>query len=158
MSVFEEARYQFRLRRLQREKRRLRAFYAAENKALEARWRDAGTAPEKRLQEAQDLTYLELHEVMIVDEKISRLETTYLLEQAERYLLPRPPFKTDTEDASWEQASLSAQYHLKDAALVALRSAIRRERKEREERWKSWIPLLIGFAGTIIGIISVWKK
>ena len=156
--MFEGARYQFRLRRLQKKKRSLRAFYAAKNKALEARWRGADPGPEKRLEELRDLTDLEIHEVLIIDEQISRLQTTYLLEQAERYLLPRPPFKTDTEDAAWARASLSAQYHLKDAAIVELRSAIRRERKEREERWKSWIPLLIGFAGTIIGVMSVWKK
>ena len=155
--MFEGARYQVRLWRLQKEKRRLRASYATENNALEGRWREAGTAPEKRLQELQELTDLEIHQIMAVDEKISRLQTTYLLEQAERYLLPRP-FNIDTEDASWERANISAQYHLKDAALAELRSAVRRERKERGERWKSWIPLLTGLAGAIIGIISVWKK
>src|SRR5262249_47561304 len=112
----------------------------------------------KRLKELQDLTDLEIREVMLVDEQISRLQTTYLLEQAERYLLPQPPFKTDTEDAAWERAILSPQHHLKDIAIAELRAVVRREKKERSERWKSWIPLLTGLAGAIIGLISVLKK
>ena len=64
--------------------RRLRAFYAEQTKALEVRWRADDPGPEKRLKELQDLTDLEIHEVMLVDEQISRLQTTYLLEQAER--------------------------------------------------------------------------
>jgi len=156
--MIDGTRYQFRLWRLQKKKRSLRALYAAHTEALEVRWRADDPGPEKRLKELQDLTDLEIHEVMLVDEQISRLQTTYLLEQAERYLLPRPPFKTDTEDAAWERASLSAQHHLKDIAIAELRAVVRREKKERGERWKSWIPLLTGLAGAIIGLISVLKK
>jgi hypothetical protein len=156
--MIDGTRYQFRLWRLQKKKRSLRALYAAHTEALEVRWRADDPGPEKRLKELQDLTDLEIHEVMLVDEQISRLQTTYLLEQAERYLLPRPPFKTDTEDAAWERANLSLQHHLKDIAIAELRAVVRREKKERGERWKSWIPLLTGLAGAIIGLISVLKK
>ena len=82
--MIDGTRYQFRLWRLQKKKRSLRALYAAHTEALEVRWRADDPGPEKRLKELQDLTDLEIHEVMLVDEQISRLQTTYLLEQAER--------------------------------------------------------------------------
>src|SRR6476659_8718418 len=100
--MFDELRYQFQLWRLQREKRSLRAASDKENKALEARWKRDDPGPEKRLEEVRNLAEVEMHEVLAVDEQIARLQTRYLLEQAERYLLPRPPFRADGEGAAWE--------------------------------------------------------
>jgi hypothetical protein len=76
--VFEGLRYEFALRQLQKEKRRTRAWYAdADSKLLKE---------PKNLEELQNLTDVELHDMQVIRDKISRVQTTFWRDEAERYL------------------------------------------------------------------------
>jgi hypothetical protein len=111
----------------------------------------------KTVEELEKLTHEEIFEVQVIEDKISRLQTTFLRDEAQRYLLPVPEFNT-TDDGAWEQATTAAQYQLKPAALAELRSAIRQEKKERRESWQSSAALAIGLIGALIGLFSAMTK
>ena len=83
----------------------------------------------KNIEELENLTRAELRDIRIIEDKISRLQTTFWQDEAERYLLPMPTFNTVVGGA-WEKAT-NGHYQLKPAAIAELRSAIRREEKER---------------------------
>lgn len=147
--MFEGLRYEFALRQLQKEKRRTRAWYAdADSKLLKE---------PKNLEELQNLTDVELHDMQVIRDKISRVQTTFWRDEAERYLLPMPAFKTDSGD-SWEQAATAIRYQLKPAAIAELRLAIRREKKDRRDGWLPLASLAVGVMGCLVAIIALLAK
>jgi hypothetical protein len=147
--VFNRLRYEIAVRRLQREMRQTQQFYTA--KSAEALKNKLGAM------EMQKLNEEEIFEVQVIHDKIARLQTTYLREEAERYLVPVPPFNHE-KDGDWEFAATAAHYQLKMGPLAELRSAIRKEKKERREAWQSWAALLIGLIGAMIGLVAAFKK
>jgi hypothetical protein len=139
-------RHWWRLNQLQREKRAVRALLGPlVQKAIE----------EKNAQILSELTDKELHDIFAIDEKIAAFQTTFLTDEAQRLGLIVPSF---TDSGLWEKAVTAPTYHLKDEAIVALRSAVRKEKKERREVWQSWVTLTIGVIGALIGFVSVLKK
>jgi hypothetical protein len=147
--LFERIRYEFALWRLQNERRQTLAWYAdADSKSPKE---------PKNLEELQSRTDSELHDIRVIDDNIASLQTTFLREQTQRYLVPMPEFKTDAT-GDWEQAQFASHFQLKPAAIVELRSAIRKEKKERREIWQSWASLAIGVIGAMIGLIAILKK
>lgn len=134
-------RHDFVLWHLQREKRKTRAWHAERQKNPQTKPKD--------VQELQQLTEREMFEVQSIEDQISRLQTTFLIDEAQRYLLPTPPFDTEPE-GSWEQASTAVQYQLKRPVIAALSSAIRKEKKERREGWQAWAALAIRFVGALM--------
>jgi hypothetical protein len=90
--------------------------------------------------------------------KISVLETTYLLRRASREKVPTPD--NDDEEA-WIEAR-GGGYYLSDFAYANLRAAIR---KERNEKWDFRLKVLgllgstsIGAIGALIGLVSALKR
>jgi hypothetical protein len=141
-------RYEFALWSLQAERARTRVFFAEmDRKAVES----------KNVDKIQSANFEEMHEIQVIDDQIARLQTTFLRNEAQRYLLPMPEFNTGP-DGAWEQAFTGAHYQLKAEPLAALRSAIRKEKKERRESWQSSAALLIGVIGSLIGLFSAIKK
>lgn len=90
--------------------------------------------------------------------KISVLETTYLLRRASREKVPTPD---NDDDQAWIEAR-GGGYYLSDFAYSNLRAAIR---KERNEKWDFRLKVLgligstsIGLIGALIGLVSAIKK
>lgn len=98
-----------------------------------------------------------MHDVLEIDDRISRLQTTFLIDEAQRYLLPTPKFSDDHRGA-WERATTAAHYQLKLSAIAELSAAVNRVKKERRDAWQSWVTLLIGVIGALIGLMSILKK
>lgn len=147
--MFARLRYEFALRRLQTEKRRTERFYATKEAEISDK--------KNNLIEMQRLNEEQIYETQVVHDKIARLQTVFLRNEAERYLLPVPEFN-DGDDGAWELAATAAHYQLKPDAIAELRSAIRKEKKERRENWQSWAALAIGFVGAMIGLVAALKK
>ena len=146
--MLKRLKYEWALRRLQREKARTRAFFVEPNRAA---------VESKDIAEIERITTEEIHEMLSIEDKISRLQTTFLIEEAQRLLIPTPAFELD-KDGAWEGAATAPHYQLKREQLAALRSAIRKEKKERREGLQSWAALLIGLVGALIGLFSAMKK
>lgn len=150
--MFARLRYEFELRKLQREKIKNDRFFAA--KQAEARAKKADSIAMQRLDGE------EIFERGTINDKIALLQTEFLRQEAEKYLLPIPSFDADDnkEDTNWQFAPTGPHYQLSESALAELRSAIRKERKERREVWQSWAALVIGIVGALIGLVSALKK
>lgn len=141
-------RHWFRLSRLQKERRALRSSFAPRvQKAIE----------KKDAENLSSLTDDELCKVFTVDEQIARLQTEFLQDEAQRLGVIVPQFDS-SESGLWREALTAPTYHLKNEAIVELRSAIRKEKKERREVWLSWAALTIGVIGALIGLVSALKK
>jgi hypothetical protein len=147
--VFRKLRYNLALRRLQNKKRRTRDGYTDQQ-------RDSKTKP-KSVCEYQELLEREMHDVHVIEDEISRLQTSYLIDEAQRYFLPTPAFSTDA-DGAWEQAATAPHYQLKQTAIEELRLAIGKEKKATRARWQSWIALEIGLVGALVGLVAAFKK
>jgi hypothetical protein len=86
------------------------------------------------------------------------LNTRYLLNEADRYLLPRPSWDDRTQ---WVECKEATGLCLTPGAIKALRSDIRKERAERRQDWQGalvWVSGLTGLVGVMTGLIAVWKK
>jgi hypothetical protein len=147
--MLKHLKYEWALQRLQREKEKTRTFY------LEP-YREARAI--KDVDEMDRLSSEEMHETKSIEDKISQLQTSFLIEEAQRLLIPTPAFDAKEKDGAWEQALTAQHYQLKREPLAALRSAIRKEKKERREGLQSWAALSIGLVGALIGLFSALKK
>ncbi len=98
-----------------------------------------------------------MHDVHVIEDEISQLQTSYLIDEAQRYFLPTPAFSTDV-DGAWEQAATAPHYQLKRAAIEELRLAINKEKKERRACRQAWIALEIGLVGALVGLVAAFKQ
>jgi hypothetical protein len=146
--LFEALTYGYQLRRLQSRKRRTEAIY---RKAIE----DA-RASKQTVEQVRSIDSEEMFETAILDDEIAALQTKFLVKAAERTLLPVPTF--DVDGPEWQEASTTGRWHLSVEARAALRRNLRVESKERWELWYRWIPLVTGLLGTLIGLVSVFKR
>lgn len=144
--------HSLRLRRLQKERRRI-------NKLIDNRLRD-----EKEYKDEDGiisgLTWRDTIEMDKVDEAINLLNSRWIIEQAERYDLPSPYFKQEL-GGDWQEARFSDPLILSRSARLELRSAIRKEQKERRELWQMklvWVTALAGVIGTLTGLISALHR
>jgi hypothetical protein len=110
----------------------------------------------KDIDEIERLDSEEMHETQSIEDKISRLQTSFLIEEAQRLLIPPPAFDTK-EDGAWESAATARHYQLKREHLAELRSASARK-KRTKEGLQSWAALSIGLIGALIGLFSALKK
>lgn len=88
-----------------------------------------------------------------VSDKIQAVRSRYLIEVADRLMLPLPPYQE--EGGAWERTPHSWETVLTDTALADLRNAIRHERSEKLKGMLGWITPLAGLLGTVTGLIAV---
>jgi hypothetical protein len=143
--MFDSVQHYFTLRSLQNQKDRVRAKYKCE---LEQARRD-----KKSKDDLHEIGVEEFLELDLIDDEIAQLQYTFLVRRAEKLLIPIPEFNTDS--AAWRESHVTGQWRLTDDALHSLRMAIRKEQTERREHWQSWLTLIIGLIGALIGLASV---
>jgi hypothetical protein len=106
--------------------------------------------------EIYDLENVANHEDNTYAEEIYRLHTRYLWREANRLIVPTP---ASDDKKAWED--VWGHRHLTHKGINDLRAAIRVEKKLRREQFLMWLPAvvaLIGLAGALTGLISVWLK
>jgi hypothetical protein len=137
---------------LRRLKRRLERAYSKSTKGL--RINKAGG--EKR-DELRKKFWIDLEDI---NGGIAQLESRYLVDAAERVMLPQ------TEESDWtDHAEAAPYFFLKREAMARLRAAIRQERNERFDSGMRWVPPLVslitaiaGLLGILAGVLAVLKK
>jgi hypothetical protein len=143
--MFDSVQHYCRLGSLQNQKDRVRAKYKCE---LEQARRD-----KKSKDELHEIGAEEFAELDLIDDEIAQLQYTFLVRRAENLLIPIPEF--DTDSPSWRESHITGKWRLTNDALHSLRMAIRKEQTERREHWQSWLTLIIGLIGALIGLASV---
>ena len=143
--VAETISHNFELRRLQHQKKKTRKHHT--------KLYDEAQKQKKKRDELEEIIHDEWGEVDFIDDKIAKLQTRYLLQQAEKYLIPKPEF--DTDSGAWEKSRIDSRFHLTPTAMSELKAAVRHERKERREHWQSWLVLIVGLVGALTGLFSV---
>ena len=109
--------YQWNLRKIQRQRvKTLSAYKKARGKAK---------SEGKPQYEIEELVHEELFEIRLIDDEIESLESGYLIERAQKLILPIPEFSDS--DGSWKQSEMNRRYRLSKKAMVDLRSAVRRD-------------------------------
>ena len=140
--------YKYKLWKLQGKKEKTRKFYR--KKIDDAR-------KEKKPQDYIDgFIHEEMHFIDLIDDDITQIQYQLLTRQAERHFIPTP--KEITTDGTWEQSDISGRWRLSEKALSNLKQAIRQEQKHGREHWQSWLMLVIGLIGALIGLLSVLKS
>lgn len=102
------------------------------------------------------------HEQMIAGDMWNDLETIrdevrsrqhgYITKQADRLLLPLPPF--DAESGDWVRSDSDHAWTLSPEVLARLGREVRQERRERLELVFLWPSSVLGLVGGIAGIAS----
>lgn len=137
--------------------RRLQKFKAAEWEKFSRRVaRITETDPRHRYDEESSLhsDYSAISDQY--DDEIQQITSIYFLKQAERLLIPKPPFSTKGPD--WMESQITGLYRLAPDALHELRSRVRIEWKERREVSFMWLAAVTGIIGTLTGLVSVLRS
>lgn len=142
------ATYWWKLRRLQREKGKILAGYKLDKEKAERE--------KKAKKEVEHIEQNAMFESDLMDDEIESLASRYLIQLAQRLLLPIPEYSRDTN--AWKQSRLTGRIRLTRSSMAALRSRIRTERKERRESAMLWIAALTGVLGALTGLLAVWKS
>ena len=137
--------FKHRLWKLQRERNKLQKSHQRATKEAEDKHADWN--------ELQGMAACYFAQLDVIDEAIHRLHHQLIVTQAEKYLIPVPDF--DDNRQAWVYSAETKKVRLRDTELVKLKLAIQREQKHRRDVWQTWLTLLTGFAGALIGLISV---
>ena len=137
--------YKYKLWKLQGEKEKTRKFYRKKM--------DVARKEKKPQDYIDNFIGEEMHDIDCTDDDIAQIQYQLLTRQAERYFIPTP--KVITQDGTWEQSDISGRWRLSENALSNLKQAIRQEQKHGREHWQSWLTLVIGLIGALIGLLSV---
>lgn len=139
--------YQLKLRKLQKQQRKNLESY-------KKRLRDAENAEED--DEKIESIERDFHIDSLVDhESIELLQHKYLMDKAQRYLLPIPKF--DEESGDWEESFSTGMFgwRLSLSAQEKVRLKIDEYEKHRRERIHSWMTALTGIVGACAGLVGV---
>lgn len=97
-----------------------------------------------------------------VEDQIAETTSWYFIQTAEKLYLPTPDY---TDGKIWVRSRRTGASHLTEAAMSALNTAIRNERKERLQLWELRAKIIgaavagaTGFVGVLIGLIAILKK
>lgn len=90
-------------------------------------------------------------------DEIGALQHRYLVEKAQRHLIPLPDFD-GSKDGVWEESRIDGKWRLTRTALTKLRSAIRAEQKETLESWSRGMAIVIPVLSLVTTIIALLKK
>lgn len=105
---------------------------------------------EKEIRVLVDLMY---HECEPIEREIRLLTKRKLLKTAQRLSLHVPPCN---DNEMWEEDY--GEWYLTTKGTYTIRKQIRDERKERRDFWLPWVCALAGLLGTLIGLVSTFKK
>jgi hypothetical protein len=142
--MFEESRFEYKIKRLHRALGRARREHDRDKKAAESR-----RAPNAEIENIS-LHYQDFSEIIWHD--IAKLKTQYLLEQMDGLGIPRPKVKLDGDEPTWEESHRA--YLLTSVTAVKLREEIRKERKERSELPRLWLAIIAPLLSAVTGIIG----
>lgn len=138
----------WKLRKLQRNKRKVLAGFKRDKERAET--------DKKSREEIENIDHLAMSLSDLLDDDIESLASRYLIQSAQRLLLPIPEFSQDSD--AWTRSQHTGRYRLTTSAMATLRSQIRMERKERRESAMLWIAALTGVLGALTGLVAVWKS
>lgn len=146
--MFERWRFEAKLAKFQRAQRSVAARFKLEI--------DAAKKARKSSDEIESIKYQSHFEDMDFDGAIAQLQTFYLIDLAQRHLVPLPA----VED--WENDETSLPYrYLKAEPRARLRAAIRAEQDAiwaRKVRWVPFLTAITGALGATIGVLSFISK
>ena len=149
-SWFDTFRFNSKLRQLRNKKRNVKdEFEEALEKAEQANDRE----------ERAKLVGKWFFDCDCFNDEIFSLQTRYLCELADRYLIPTPKFSEKSN--AWVESKVSGQWYLSPKAIVKLRTEIHDERKRRRDTWMPWVLMTIGLMSAATGLIAVltaWFK
>lgn len=147
-AMIEWAKFRWEQQRIQRSRNRISRTYEKKEKEARAKGGDSDVL--------SSLEYSWDFELKLEDDEMLNLIHRYYRRQADRLMVPVPPFKA--EGGAWEESEKDGSYHLTQEALHDLRSAIRAEKKARREGWMVWLAAFIGLIGALSGLIAIIKK
>ncbi len=142
-----DIKFRIKLSSLQRQKRRTEASY---KKAIEK------ARTEKNDDAEQTEVSSMFAETDLLDEKIRKIWHNYLIENADKLLIPYPKYVEESK--GWVRSEISGDWTLTEEALAKLSGEVRRERRERIEMVFLWPSALVGLLGGVMGIISYFAK
>lgn len=132
--------YKYKLSRLFKERRAIRKKYEP-------------LIQNEHPQDRGDILFEEHTELVFVEDKIHRIVTNRLWEQAKRLMIPIP---SSQDDGMWEPTETEpGSHHLSAKGITTLREAIR---AEKQAHWKFailWIAPVTGLIGACTGLIAV---
>lgn len=107
-------------------------------------------------QDRSGILFEEHSELIFVEDRIHRVVTNQLWEQAKRLMVPIP---SSQDEGMWEPTETQpGSHHLSVKGVAVLREAIR---VEKQARWKFallWMAPLTGLIGACTGLIAVIIK
>ena len=150
--MLEEYFYKSRIKRLQNQKRRVRASFEKGLKNLK-------TDSDDYLQ----LTHQETYEISLIDEDIANLQHERLIEQAETYLISVPQiYFLGNIPQNWiESETFPGTWRLHPTQAAELKEKIREEQQIRWEAWARWLPVtnaLVALGSVTVAILALLHK
>lgn len=138
--MFDEFRYRWKVRKLQRKQAHALMEVATRLKKYSDGNKDQLSYLAEGMKIEQAYTF-----------EIDRLTTEYLTNKAELYMIPVPDLGT-----RWKGLTETPAYaHLTREGMNELRAAIREHEKHERERIGFWITAIVGVLGAAIGVIGV---
>ena len=107
-------------------------------------------------EEEQSIAGSMFHELDMIRDEIRSCQHRYITRQAEKLLIPLPPFDTKSKD--WVQSEFDGRWAFSSKVLAQLGKEVRQERRERLELVFLWPSSLIGLVGGLVGIASIFTK
>jgi hypothetical protein len=147
--VFDGITFAFRLGRLQRSKRQIKAAFAQELKRARSK-----KEPQDKLDQ---ISHNEMFETDYVSDEIAALHSDRLLQQADYLDIPVPDFEPG-DGLTWDRSDMTGRYYLSHDARHKLRSLVDAANKSRREALIWWVPIIFGLIGAITGLASVFKS
>jgi hypothetical protein len=144
--MFQKFQFNRELKRLQKERQRIRALYAPE---LE----DKKTPDEIR----QSLVGEMFQELDIVEEDIGELESNFLRREAERLMIPTPTFNMQRNlvPDGWVENTTRTGYRFSDETRADLRAAIGSQKREDREIFFKVASVFVALGSLAVAILAL---
>lgn len=152
--MFGDISHQCQLRKLQRKQKQISNAYKEKLKEST----DAGSSDD----EIESINHDRFLEGNLHIEEIEILQSRYLMNKSQQYVLSTPKF--DEKNGDWEQLDMTWRWRLSLPAQEKVRSKIEKYENGRRERIHSWmratggiIGACTGLIGVVIGLIAIWR-